>query len=67
MSRLCSAAYYHDTNDYSIYPFPSRSVTQLAWKPSRRETEGGNIEHELAVASEDSSLRIYSLKLDLDN
>jgi elongator complex protein 2 len=45
-------------NLHSTYPFPSKPITQLAWKPSK---EGDSeAEMELAIASEDSSLRIYS-------
>jgi len=43
----------------STYPYPSKTITQLAWKPSRGE--GNAVKVELAIASEDSSLRIYSL------
>ncbi|KAE9374373.1 RNA polymeras-like protein II Elongator subunit [Stipitochalara longipes BDJ] len=42
----------------STYPFPSKLITQLAWKPSKER--GSGAEMELAIASEDSSLRIYS-------
>lgn len=45
----------------SSYAFPSRAVTALAWKPSR---EGQTADLELAVVSEDSSLRVYSLNLE---
>jgi elongator complex protein 2 len=41
---------------------PSRAVTQLSWRPSHqkdvRETE---CRYELAVASEDSSVRVYAI------
>ncbi|PBP17422.1 WD domain-containing protein [Diplocarpon rosae] len=43
------------------YPYPSKAITQLAWKPHC--IKGGQVEMELAIASEDSSLRIYSLSL----
>ncbi|KAI6714284.1 hypothetical protein JHW43_003231 [Diplocarpon mali] len=46
----------------STYPYPSKSITQLAWKPQGIE-KNGEVEMELAIASEDSSLRIYSLSL----
>jgi elongator complex protein 2 len=42
------------------YAYPSKAITQLAWKPSQ-EDEQGQIDMELAIASEDSSLRIYVL------
>lgn len=41
-----------------------KSITQLAWKPSHRVGDGdgdGKQDMELAIASEDSSLRVYSL------
>ncbi|KAH8600776.1 quinon protein alcohol dehydrogenase-like superfamily [Bisporella sp. PMI_857] len=41
-------------------PYPSKAITQLAWKPSQ-ETEQGIKRLELAIASEDSSLRVYSI------
>ncbi|TGO09282.1 hypothetical protein BTUL_0172g00040 [Botrytis tulipae] len=42
--------------------YPSKAITQLAWKPSSKETsENNTTSMELAIASEDSSLRIYSL------
>jgi elongator complex protein 2 len=44
---------------HSTYPFPSKPITQLAWKPSK-EVRFSGTEMELAIASEDSSLRIYS-------
>ena len=47
----------------STYPYPTKPITQLAWKPSKGDVEG-EVNMELAIASEDSSLRIYSLKLD---
>ena len=50
----------------SNYPYPSRSITQLAWKPSKSNTNVKDTERELAIASEDSSLRIYSIKLGVD-
>ncbi|EKD13555.1 WD domain-containing protein [Drepanopeziza brunnea f. sp. 'multigermtubi' MB_m1] len=46
----------------SAYPYPSKAITQLAWKP-HSGGNAGRIEMQLAVASEDSSLRIYSLGL----
>ncbi len=42
---------------FSSYPYPSKAITQLAWKPSGKE----KISMKLAIASEDSSLRVYSL------
>jgi elongator complex protein 2 len=45
----------------SNYPYPTKPITQLAWKPSKVDAEG-EVNMELAIASEDSSLRIYSLK-----
>jgi elongator complex protein 2 len=42
----------------STYPFPTKAITQLAWKP---RSEEGRQEVELAIASEDSSLRVYSI------
>jgi len=44
----------------STYPHSIKAVTQLAWKPTSK-AGGGPIEMEVAIASEDSSLRIYSL------
>ncbi|APA15152.1 hypothetical protein SS1G_08752 [Sclerotinia sclerotiorum 1980 UF-70] len=45
--------------------YPSKAITQLAWKPQRSSNNtpehDENIDMELAIASEDSSLRIYSL------
>ncbi|KAG4419777.1 hypothetical protein IFR04_007087 [Cadophora malorum] len=46
----------------SLYPYSSKAVTQLGWKPiSRGKTE--KVEMDLAIASEDSSLRVYSIDL----
>jgi elongator complex protein 2 len=50
----------------SIYPCPSKAITQLAWKPSRSEA-GEKVEMELAIASEDSSLRIYDLSSSVES
>jgi elongator complex protein 2 len=47
----------------SNYPYPTKPITQLAWKPSKADAEG-EVNKVLAIASEDSSLRIYSLKPD---
>ncbi|KAL2067879.1 hypothetical protein VTL71DRAFT_15977 [Oculimacula yallundae] len=51
----------------SPYPYSSKAVTQLAWKPmgAKEGSEGldGAIELELAVASEDSSLRVYTFEV----
>jgi elongator complex protein 2 len=47
----------------STYPYPTKPITQLAWKPSKVDAEG-EVNMELAIASEDSSLRIHSLKPD---
>ncbi|TAQ89824.1 hypothetical protein B7494_g1870 [Chlorociboria aeruginascens] len=44
----------------SPHAYPSKAITQLAWKPQRDNKEE-NIYMELAIASEDSSLRVYSL------
>ncbi|KAF7897734.1 uncharacterized protein EAF01_008700 [Botrytis porri] len=42
--------------------YPSKAINQLAWKPSSKETsENDTKSMKLAIASEDSSLRIYSL------
>ncbi|CAG8952062.1 hypothetical protein HYFRA_00000799 [Hymenoscyphus fraxineus] len=47
----------------STYPNPSKAVTQLAWKPAKEEIEDtGELDMQLAIASEDSSLRVYSYK-----
>lgn len=46
----------------SSYPYPSKAITQLAWKPQSGE-KPERVEMELAIASEDSSLRVYSLSL----
>jgi len=44
------------------FPNPSKPITQLAWRPSQDvEQENSDIELEIAIASEDNSLRIYSL------
>ncbi|RAL63609.1 hypothetical protein DID88_003653 [Monilinia fructigena] len=40
--------------------YPSKAITQLAWKPSSKDISE-TVGMELAIASEDSSLRIYSL------
>ena len=45
----------------SAYPFPTKAVTQLAWKPVTEPGENKN-DIQLAISSEDSSLRIYSLR-----
>ena len=48
---------------------PSKSITQLSWRPSNKALRNGSApelepsnKHELAVASEDSSLRIFSFE-----
>ncbi|PQE21585.1 hypothetical protein CJF32_00004258 [Rutstroemia sp. NJR-2017a WRK4] len=41
---------------------PSKAITQLSWKPSAKDEEQ-NSTKQLAIASEDSSLRVYSLHL----
>ncbi|KAG9232771.1 WD40-repeat-containing domain protein [Amylocarpus encephaloides] len=46
----------------SHYPNPTRQVTQLAWKPTHAENRDGEPDVSLAMASEDSSLRVYSYK-----
>ncbi|CZR58957.1 related to ELP2-29 kDa subunit of elongator and elongating RNA polymerase II holoenzyme [Phialocephala subalpina] len=43
----------------STYPFPEKAITQLAWKPESPSSTGTSKTAELAIASEDSSLRIY--------
>ncbi|CZT06087.1 probable elongator complex protein 2 [Rhynchosporium graminicola] len=48
----------------SPYPYSSKAVTQLAWKPAGALSSTGKVGIELAVASEDSSLRVYSIKVD---
>ncbi|KAH7321475.1 WD40-repeat-containing domain protein [Rhexocercosporidium sp. MPI-PUGE-AT-0058] len=51
-----------DVEHSSPYPYSTKAITQLAWKPTSTncdKTEG--IEMELAIASEDSSLRVYSI------
>ncbi|KAF8859623.1 WD40 repeat-like protein [Acephala macrosclerotiorum] len=45
----------------STYPFPTKAITQLAWKPSSPTHTESSQTFELAIASEDSSLRIYSI------
>ncbi|KAH8683006.1 WD40-repeat-containing domain protein [Tricladium varicosporioides] len=46
----------------STYPNPSKAITQLAWKPVK-EQDGNNREDvALAIASEDTSLRVYSYR-----
>ncbi|KAE8450121.1 hypothetical protein EG329_006902 [Mollisiaceae sp. DMI_Dod_QoI] len=47
-----------ELNFPSVYPFSTKAITQLAWKPA---SKGGEHDAELAIASEDSSLRIYSI------
>ncbi|TVY73321.1 Elongator complex protein [Lachnellula suecica] len=46
----------------STYPNPSKAITQLAWKPVGAQNEKGKPDMQLAIASEDSSLRVYSYK-----
>ncbi|KAI1006758.1 Elongator complex protein 2 [Podosphaera aphanis] len=60
--------YYLEVKDFSSHevvvqykslsPFPSRSITQLAWRPT---CNGEKQRSELAIASEDCSIRIYSI------
>lgn len=38
---------------------PSRAITQLSWRPVRSEDADERTQFELAVASEDTSIRIY--------
>ncbi|KAJ0414553.1 6-phosphofructo-2-kinase-domain-containing protein [Aspergillus carlsbadensis] len=43
---------------------PSKTITELSWRPLSRvngEAEGAGLAFELAVASEDTSIRIYSI------
>ncbi|CAI7677925.1 unnamed protein product [Penicillium manginii] len=40
---------------------PSRSITQLAWRPVTTEEANSKTKFELAVASEDTSARIYTI------
>ncbi|KAJ5570337.1 Elongator complex protein 2 [Penicillium hispanicum] len=40
---------------------PSRAVTQLAWRPVSRVDADSSAQFELAVASEDTSTRIYTI------
>ncbi|KUJ20166.1 WD40 repeat-like protein [Mollisia scopiformis] len=47
-----------DSSFQSTYSFPTKAITQLAWRPTSKE---GGDEVELAIASEDSSLRIFSI------
>lgn len=47
----------------SKFPFPSKTITQLAWRPSKRIPTAAN-GRKLAIASEDGSLRIYSYDLE---
>ncbi|KAI9850116.1 MAG: hypothetical protein M1838_006050 [Thelocarpon superellum] len=50
---------------------PSRSVTQVAWRPGSKsfdgvdasESDGTTTSHQLAVVSEDTSVRIYTVRL----
>lgn len=50
---------------------PSRAITQLAWRPLSREVNVGRMEGvklsndgmQLAVASEDNSLRIFRVSI----
>jgi elongator complex protein 2 len=60
--RYVSLTTFQITADISsTYPYPTKPITQLAWKPPKADAEG-EVNMELAIASEDSSLRIYSLK-----
>jgi len=62
--------YVLNTNQFSVtavklvntisYPSPSKAITQLAWKPAQQNGKKNDL-MEIAIASEDSSLRIYSL------
>lgn len=38
---------------------PPKAVLQLAWRPSARNGDS-SVAHELAIAGEDSSLRLYA-------
>ncbi|KAL2815878.1 6-phosphofructo-2-kinase-domain-containing protein [Aspergillus granulosus] len=40
---------------------PSKTITELSWRPLPQAAEGHNLNFELAVASEDTSIRIYSI------
>ncbi|KAL3455706.1 6-phosphofructo-2-kinase-domain-containing protein [Aspergillus heterothallicus] len=40
---------------------PSKTITELSWRPLLQPTEGDGTTFELAVASEDTSIRIYSI------
>jgi len=44
------------------YPTSSKAITQLAWKPAKSQNEEEGPDMQLAIASEDSSLRVYSYK-----
>ncbi|TVY45199.1 Elongator complex protein [Lachnellula occidentalis] len=46
----------------STYPNGSKAITQLAWKPAKSQNEEEGPDMQLAIASEDSSLRVYSYK-----
>jgi len=60
--RYVSLTTFQITADISsTYPYSTKPITQLAWKPPKADAEG-EVNMELAIASEDSSLRIYSLK-----
>lgn len=51
-----------DTGKAVVFPkldCPSKTITQLSWRPL--ESTGGRRKLELAVASEDSSIRIYKV------
>lgn len=53
-----------DTGKAFVFPkldCPSKAATQLSWRPSEGLGNGGKHKFELAVASEDSSIRIYSV------
>lgn len=59
----------HDTREiltnigHSNFPAPSKAITSLAWRPMRKKGTQHDMQRELAIASEDSSLRIYSFAL----
>ncbi|KAL2855526.1 6-phosphofructo-2-kinase-domain-containing protein [Aspergillus pseudoustus] len=40
---------------------PSKTITELSWRPLPQAAEADELKFELAVASEDTSIRIYSI------
>lgn len=47
---------------YSLNVYPSKAINQLAWRPAVEDEVTGKLRMELAMVSEDSSVRIYRLQ-----